>query len=178
MEDLDRPSGQNDPRDDFFAEGSVLRGIHEERVVGLWALLRAGALQAAHPRAFAIFELHRGPEEELFRRLARTAKALEAVLFGSRSQAQAVGARTRQLHAGMSGVFPADAPGGLTGSYQADEPELLLWVLEAIVDSVVVIYTLVFGPLADVDCDALWDDVLRVGELFGLSRRDAPGSGS
>jgi uncharacterized protein (DUF2236 family) len=69
-----------------------------------------------------------------------------------------------------AGRFEAGTP------YRADDPQLLLWVLYALVDSAIVVYQKYVGVFDDDDQAAFWDDYKVVGRLFGLRRADMPAS--
>src|SRR5204862_6239760 len=83
----------------YFPRGeSVLRRVHEERIVGVLYGQRALLLQAMHPVAFeGLMQDTRGLDAP-FRRLVRTAKTMERVFFGSRAEPDQVTAAVRRMH--------------------------------------------------------------------------------
>src|SRR3954468_6097104 len=169
----------------FPAGESMLRRVHGERAVGLLYGQRALLMQATDPLAFTGLigstgglhpPLERLPPPAPFERLARTARLMETVYFGSRHEADRVTARVRTMHAQVRGELerpvgpvPAGTP------YAADRPDLLLWILACLADSAVAIYRSFVGPLADpAHRERFWSDYLLLGELFGLPREAAP----
>lgn len=162
--------------DGYFPRGrSVLRRVHGAKIVGVVYGQRALLLQATHPLAFAGLIANTGGLDAPFRRLSHTAKAMERVYFGTRAQADRETARVRALHARVAGHLDAPAGPHPAGSaYRADDPEFLLWILACLADSAQRAYEACVRPLGAAEREDLWADYVRVGELFGLARADAP----
>ncbi|MBA3407743.1 MAG: DUF2236 domain-containing protein [Solirubrobacterales bacterium] len=165
------PSGMTDG---YFTDDSMLRRVNSERALAL-AGPRALLMQAAHPLAVSGLLAHSTALDEPYDRLARTAKVLSTIGFGSREDADRVTARVRSMHRRVRGAiahpvgpYPAGA------RYRADDPELLLWVLFTLVDSAVVVYRMYVGSMSREQEAALWQDYRVVGRLFGLRERDMP----
>ncbi len=168
---MGRPSGMTDG---YFTDDSMLRRVNSERALAL-AGPRALLMQAAHPLAVSGLLAHSTALDEPYDRLARTAKVLSTIGFGSREDADRVTARVRAMHRRVRGAiahpvgpYPAGA------RYRADDPELLLWVLFTLVDSAVVVYRMYVGSMSREQEAALWQDYRVVGRLFGLRERDMP----
>lgn len=160
----------------YFPRGeSVLRRVHEERAVGLLYGQRSLLLQATHPVAFTgLLSSTRGTPAP-FQRLARTAKIMETVYFGSRGDADRVCAAVGKMHARVRGRTDRRAGPHSAGTpYAATDPEFLLWILACLADSALVLHRLFVGHLTPEERTRFWDDYLTVGELFGLDRADAP----
>jgi uncharacterized protein (DUF2236 family) len=160
--------------DSYFTDSSMLRRVHRE-----WAVAfsgpRALLMQATHPVAFEGFFAHTGAMDAPYERLARTAKVMDTIAFGSREDADRATRRVRAMHkrvrgelAEPAGRFPAGTP------FAADDPELLLWVLATLVDSALVVYDRYVGSLSHADRDAYWQDYRVVGRLFGLREDEMP----
>lgn len=146
----------------YFPRGrSVLRRVHEERIVGLLYGQRALLLQAMHPVAFAGLLGQTKGLDAPFARLVRTANAMERVYFGTRAQADAVTGAVRAMHERV----PA-----------ARNPEHLLWILACLADSALVLHERFVGRLDAREREAFWQDYLELGELFALPRAAAPPS--
>jgi uncharacterized protein (DUF2236 family) len=112
-----------------------------------------------------------------FARLAHTAKVQEAVFLGSREEADRALAAVHSLHQRVEGTLPAAAgPHPAGTAYSAFDPELMLWTLAVIADSGRAIYEAMVRPLSAPEREALWQDYLRFGELFGMPRQVAPAS--
>ncbi|HEV7805086.1 MAG TPA: oxygenase MpaB family protein [Solirubrobacteraceae bacterium] len=160
--------------DSYFTDSSMLRRVHRE-----WAVAfsgpRALLMQATHPVAFEGFFAHTGSMDAPYERLARTAKVMDTIAFGSRAEADRATRRVRAMHkrvrgelAQPAGRFPAGTP------FAADDPELLLWVLATLVDSALVVYDRYVGSLSHAERDAYWQDYRVIGGLFGLREDEMP----
>src|SRR5690349_8075232 len=113
--------------DGYFTDDSMLRRVNRERALAL-AGPRALLMQAAHPLAVAGLLAHSDALEEPYERLARTAKVLSTIGFGTRDEADRVGAHVRATHRRVKGAIPeAVGPYPAGTRYRADDPELLLW---------------------------------------------------
>ena len=160
----------------YFSDDSLVRRVHREMVVGLGGP-RTLLMQATHPVAFAGFFAHTGALDAPYERLARTAQVMDTITFGSRAEADRLTRRVRAMHRRVSGEltepagrFPAGTP------YAADDPELLLWILAAIVDSSLLVYAKYVHGLSAEERDAYWQDYKVIGSLFGLEDAQMPGS--
>jgi uncharacterized protein (DUF2236 family) len=158
----------------YFTDDSMLRRVNRERALAL-AGPRALLMQAAHPLAVSGLLAHSTSLEEPYERLARTARVLSTIGFGSKRDADRVAAQVRAMHRQVRGKlkqrvgpYPAGTP------YAADDPELLMWVLFSLVDSALVVYQKYVRTLSEAEQAALWDDYRVVGRVFGLRRRDMP----
>src|SRR5215218_7698 len=162
--------------DSYFTDSSMLRRVHREWVVA-FSGPRALLMQATHPVAFEGFFAHTGAMDEPYERLARTAKVMDTIAFGSREEADRATRRVRAMHrrvrgelAEPAGRFPAGTP------YAADAPELLLWILATLADSALTVYPRYVRALDRDERDALWRDYKVVGRLFGLAETEMPGT--
>lgn len=160
----------------YFGDDSMLRRVHRERALALSGP-RALLMQAAHPLAVAGLLAHSSALEEPYERLARTARTMSIIGFGSRKEADEVTRRVRAMHRRVRGKLPAPAGRYPAGTpYRADDPELLLWILFTLVDSGIVVYRRYVRDMSRDEEAAYWDDYKVVGRLFGLRKRDMPGS--
>jgi uncharacterized protein (DUF2236 family) len=158
----------------YFTDDSMLRRLNRERALAL-AGPRALLMQAAHPLAVAGLLAHSTALEAPYERLARTARVLSTIAFGTRRDADRVTARVRAMHRGVSGELERPVGPYRAGTpYRADDPELLMWVLFTLIDSGVAVYRKYVGGLSRADEAALWEDYRVVGRLFGLRDGDMP----
>ncbi|MCW3066333.1 MAG: hypothetical protein JWN32_3505 [Solirubrobacterales bacterium] len=156
---------------------SILRRVHEERAVGLLYGQRALAIGAIMPLNFIGTRRHSNAMDKPFQRLTHTAKAFETIFFGSRGEADRVLAFVHRLHEDVRGTLPEDAGPVVAGTpYSAFDPALMLWTVAVIADSAQAFYELLVGRLDADERDALWQDYVRFGELFGMPRDVAPTS--
>jgi uncharacterized protein (DUF2236 family) len=164
------------PVQGYFTDASPLRQVVGHRVTALSGP-RALLIMAAHPVAFQGFFAHTGALDDPYARLARTARVMDAVGFGSREDADRLTRRVRAMHSRVRGTlaepagrFPAGTP------YRGDDPELLLWILAALADSAMLVYSKYVRGLDRDERDALWRDYRVVGRTFGLGEADMPES--
>ena len=169
-------SEAGNPEDGYFPRGkSVLRRVHGERAVGLFYGQRALAIGALNPVAFTGTIENTAGRMRPFKRLAHTGKVFEEIYFGTRAEADAALAFVHRLHKRVVGEMPADTGPYPAGThYSAFDPELMLWTLAVIADSGPYFYELFVRKLSDDEHEALWQDYVRFGELFGMPREVAP----
>jgi uncharacterized protein (DUF2236 family) len=159
----------------FPAGRSMLRAIHSERVVGLNYGQRALMLGAAHPVNFVGTQANTRSGSRPFLRLAHTARAFETIFFGTRAEADEVLAFVERMHGRVAGELDEPAgPWPAGTAYTAFDPELMLWTVAVIADSAETFYETLVRRLTPGEKDALWDDYVRFGELFGMPREAAP----
>ena len=121
--------------DGYFTDDSMLRRVNSERALAL-AGPRALLMQAAHPLAVSGLLAHSTALDEPYERLARTAKVLSTIGFGSRTRCRSRDrARARGAPPGAGAIEQPVGPYPAGARYRADDPELLLWVLFTLVDS-------------------------------------------
>jgi uncharacterized protein (DUF2236 family) len=162
----------------YFSRGdSILRRVHEERLVGLFYGQRALCIGALAPLNYVGTSEHSAGKLTPVRRLVRTAKAFETIYFGSRAEADRVLAHVARLHDRVTGELPEDAGATPAGTpYSAYDPALMLWTVAVIADSSQVFYELFVRRLSEREREALWQEYVRFGELFGLARERCPAS--
>ncbi len=161
----------------YFPRGhSVLRAVHEERAVGLFYGQRALCIGALKPLNYVGTMEHTENRRSPFKRLIRTATMFETIFFGTRAEADKVLRGVAAMHERVVGTLDHDAgsryPAGTP--YSANDPELMLWTLAVITDSAVWFYEHLVRKLTEPEREALWQDSLRFGELFGMGRSVAP----
>src|ERR687884_1297186 len=94
------------PQTSYFTDDAMVRRVHREFAVGL-AGPRTLLLQATHPVAFAGFFAHTGALDEPYARLGRTARVMDAIMFGPRADADRLTRRGGGVHPrGGGGAAP------------------------------------------------------------------------
>lgn len=157
-----------------FSSDAMVRRVHRERAVGLGGP-RALLMMAAHPVAFEGFFMATGALGDPYERLRRTGVIMDAITWGDRDRAAVMTKRVRAMHRASRGTLPEPAGRFPAGTpYAADDPELLLWILACLVDSMLVAYERYVAPLADAERDAYWRDYAVIAKHFGLHRKDLP----
>lgn len=165
-------------REYYFPPGrSMARRVHGERSVGLLYGQRALLIGALEPLTYTGTMLSTNAGDHPFTRLARTAKIQETVFLGTREEADKALAAVHRLHERIKGELPEAAGAHPAGAaYSAFDPELMLWTLAVIADSGRAMYEAMARPLGAEELEALWQDYVRFGELFGLPRDAVPAS--
>jgi uncharacterized protein (DUF2236 family) len=131
--------------------------------------LRALLLQALNPRAMAAVDQHSTFKEDPWGRLMATSQYLTDTTFGNKARAEAAAARVKQIHRHVKGI---DDFTGLP--YDAEDPELLLWIHCAEVDSFLAGYRAFGGRLNDDQADRYVAEMVTAAELVGVERDDVP----
>ncbi|MFD5426412.1 oxygenase MpaB family protein [Streptomyces sp. NPDC127084] len=127
----------------------------------MWvAGVRALYLQALHPRAVRGVISNSDFRRDAWGRLLRTADFVGTITYGSADAAERAGARVRRIHR-LLGV---------------DEPELLLWVHCAEVDSYLQVQLRSGFPLDDAQADRYVDEHRTSARLVGLDPARVPAS--
>ncbi len=153
----------------------MARRVHGDRVVGLLYGQRALLIGALEPLAYSATVLATNAGNHPFARLAHTAKLQEAVFLGTREEADEALATVRRLHERVEGKLPKAAGPFPAGTrFSAFDPKLMLWTLAVIADSGRAIYETMVRRLSEAEREALWQDYIRFGELFGMPRAAAP----
>lgn len=124
--------------------------------------LRALLIQALEPRAMAAVDQHSDYRTDPWKRLTRTSEFITLTIYGDTVAAMGAIRRVKALHGRVEGIDP------YTGeSYRADDPELLLWVHAAEVDSFLTAYER-FASISDEDADRYVAEMAIIGELLGI----------
>ena len=162
----------------YFPPGrSLARRVHGERAVGLLYGQRALLIGALEPLTYTGTMLSTRSADRPFERLARTAKIQETILLGTKEEADRALEGVRRLHERIKGTLPEAAGTHPAGTpYSAFDPQLMLWTLAVIADSGRAMYETMVRPLDPSEREALWQDYVRFGELFGLPRSEVPAS--
>ncbi|HEU4462775.1 MAG TPA: oxygenase MpaB family protein [Solirubrobacterales bacterium] len=153
----------------------MARRVHGERSVGLLYGQRALLIGALEPLTYTGTMASTNAGDFPFTRLARTAKIQETVFLGTKAEADRALAAVHRLHERIEGELPEAAGAHAAGApYSAFDPELMLWTLAVIADSGRAMYETMVRPLSPQEREALWQDYVFFGELFGLPRDAAP----
>lgn len=153
--------------DGLFGPSSVAWRVHAHHsmiVGGLRALL----IQALEPRAMAAVDQHSNYRTDPWQRLTRTSEFITLTIYGDTAAALGAIRRVRGVHERVEGVDPH------TGEhYRASDPELLLWIHVAEVDSFLCAYER-FASITSEDADRYVSEMAIVAELLGVPRSSIP----
>ena len=126
---------------------------------------RAVLMQAAHPLVIAGARETGFYERNPWKRLQRTLMLTYAITFGSKAEAHAAADRINEVHARVKGVDP------VTGlSYDALDPQLLLWVHACLVESALLFEALTVGGLDDGGRQRFHEEQMLAAELVRIPR--------
>jgi uncharacterized protein (DUF2236 family) len=155
-------------RDGYFAPESVIRRVGNSPVAPFLGGGAAVLLQVAHPLVAAGVAQHSDYRRDLWSRLMRTLQALYLITYGSKAEADAIGAAVRRAHARVQGrttialgSFPTGTP------YSAADPELMLWVHATLVDLSLSSYQRYEHTLTPAEQEAYYREMAVVAEIFG-----------
>ncbi|HEV7826532.1 MAG TPA: oxygenase MpaB family protein [Mycobacteriales bacterium] len=146
----------------LYGPDSVTWRIHADPAMGPGGL-RALLLQALHPRAMAGVAAHSEFRDDPWGRLFRTADYVAATTYGTTEEAARAAARVRGIH--RRGRFRDPSTGETS---RLDDPELLLWVHCAEVDSLLSTARRAGLRLTDAEADSYVGEQVRAARLVGL----------
>ncbi|MFD7624903.1 oxygenase MpaB family protein [Streptomyces sp. NPDC059851] len=159
-------SGAADPG--LYGPASVRWQCHGDPVMWI-AGVRALWLQALHPRAVRAVLANSDFRNDAWGRLLRTADFVGTVTYGTTEAAEAAGARVRRIHRALSATDPA------TGErFGVDDPDLLLWVHCAQIDSFLHVLRRSGVPLTPAQADRYVDENRVSARLVGLDPGAVP----
>ena len=162
----------------YFPADSMAVHVMSNRAVGLTYGQRALVIGAVHPRLYVGTVQHTKHRDTPYSRLMLTARLFETVFLGTKGEADRALAFTRHKHESVVGTMPQDAgahyPAGTP--YSALDPHLMYMTMAFTFDSVDVMQNLLVRRLSAAEREALWQDFVRWGELFGMPRSAAPAS--
>ncbi|MEI7032197.1 oxygenase MpaB family protein [Streptomyces pratensis] len=156
------------PDPGLFGPRSVTWQLHGDPMMWI-AGVRALYLQALHPRAVRGVLQNSDFRRDAWGRLMRTASFVGTITYGASDAAEQAGARVRRIHRALKATDP-----GTGETYGIDEPELLLWVHCAEVDSYLQVQRRSGYPLTDAQADRYVDEHRTGARLVGLDPARVP----
>ncbi|GAA3999623.1 oxygenase MpaB family protein [Streptomyces plumbiresistens] len=154
----------------LFGPDSVTWQVHSDPMMWI-AGVRALYLQALHPRAVRGVTQNSDFRNDAWGRLFRTATFVGTTTYGTTEAAEEAGARVRKIHSKLGATDPD------TGErYGVDEPELLLWVHCAEIDSYLHVGRRSGIPLTDAQADRYIAEHRVSARLVGLDPDAVPAS--
>jgi uncharacterized protein (DUF2236 family) len=155
----------------------ISRRINAERVL-IIAWVRAILLQLAHPLIAAgvsEYSTFRGSTKAAVFRLHQTINAMLAISFGGDPERTAALDGIRAIHRRVHGTLPiACGPFAAGTRYSAEDPELLLWVHVTLVESVLLGYQQLVGPLTAAERDQYCAESAEVAVALGARTEAVP----
>jgi uncharacterized protein (DUF2236 family) len=164
-------------RDGYFTPESAIRQVGNSPVAPFLGGGAAVLLQVAHPLVAAGVAEHSDYRRDLWSRLLRTLRALYLITYGSKDEADAIGAAVRAAHMRVHGRtttplgrFPAGT------HYSAADPELMLWVHATLVEVSLAAYQRYERTLSAAEQEAYYREMAVVAQIFGTPAAVIPGS--
>lgn len=155
--------------DGYFAPDSVIRRMGSTPLTPFLGGGPAVLLQVAHPLVAAGVAEHSGYGHGIWPRLVGTLRALYAIAFGTKAEADRAGATVQRVHARVHGTtatqlgrYPAGTP------YSAEDPALLLWVHATLVHSSLEVYHRLVQPLSREEQERYYDEMTLMARIFGV----------
>ncbi len=147
----------------WFTPADPIWRVHDDAAMfagGITALL----VQMLHPGAMAGVGDFSGYKSDPWGRLQRTADYLAVTTFGTIEAAEKVSARIAGLHTRVSGTDELGRP------YRGDDPNLLLWVHDAEIDSFLRAYQAYSPtPLSPAEADLYVEQTAIPARLLGIT---------
>ncbi len=158
----------------YYGPDSVTWKIGREWVVLLGGA-RAVLMQLAHPLVALGVSQHSDYMIDPFGRAGRTFMRGEELTFGATPLARQAARTINNQHKHVHGQIPMDAGCFAQGtSYDARDPELLLWVHATLVDTLLLGYTTFIGPLTHAEEAQYYEESKAVAHLLGLLPEQMP----
>lgn len=159
----------------FFAPGSAIWRVDQEMVLLLGGG-RALLMQLAHPKVAEGVARHSRFRQDPLGRLYQTMNTMWSIVFDEPPQARASLQRVAEIHRSVRGTIQEGdvLPPGT--SYDARDPDLLLWVHATLVDSALVTYELFVRPLPVQERQQYYDESRKLAFLFGVPESKTPGT--
>src|SRR5712671_5993485 len=148
----------------LFREDSITRRVNRENILLLGGG-RALLMQLAHPKVAAGVDEHSDFRTHPIRRLRRTIRMTMAIVFGARETALAAARAVNQVHTKVQGP-----------TYDARDPDLLLWVYATLADTALVTYETFVKRLLPDERESFHEEFTLLGELLGIPSERFPGS--
>lgn len=152
----------------LFGPETVTWQLHGDPMMWI-AGVRALYLQALHPRAVRGVMQNSDFRKDAWGRLMRTAGFVGTITYGTTEAAEKAGGRVRRIHRLLKATDPATGE-----TYGVDEPELLLWVHCAEVDSYLQVQLRSGQSLTAAQADRYVDEHRTSARLVGLDPHDVP----
>jgi uncharacterized protein (DUF2236 family) len=141
-------------------------------------LLGGGAallLQLAHPLVAAGVADHSGFRDEPVRRLYRTIRTMQDIIYEDGQTAQAAARQVKRVHAGVHGTLKEPTAAFAAGTpYRASDPELLLWVHSTLLVTALTTYEQFMPALSPSELEAYYQSSKPVARILGLAEQDLP----
>ncbi len=136
---------------------------------------RAVLMQIAHPLVAIGVSTHSSYMSDPLGRTEHTFILGQKITFGSTRTMHEAARTINRLHMHVYGTLPMNAGAFKSGTpYKARDPELLLWVHATLIDTILLVYPMLIGPLSPAEQDCYYQESKETAHLLGLSPKDMP----
>ena len=154
--------------------GSVTWKVAQEAIINLGGA-RAVLMQLAHPLVAAGVDNHSSYLRNPIGRTEHTYVLGQMITFGSTATAHEAARTINRLHTHVSGTLATNAGAFSRGStYKARDPELLLWVHATLIDTILLLYPMLIGPLSEEEQNQYYQESKEIAHLLGLAPSAMP----
>ena len=136
---------------------------------------RAVLMQIAHPLVAIGVSTHSSYMSDPIGRTEHTFILGQKITFGSTRTMHEAARTINRLHTHVHGTLPMNA-GAFEGGthYKARDPELLLWVHATLIDTILLLYPMLIGPLSPAEQEQYYQESKETARLLGLASKDMP----
>lgn len=157
-----------DPHANLFGPQSLTWRINREAALLLGGG-RALLLQLAHPLVAAGVAQHSNFRRDPMQRLWRTLELMTTITFADAASAIHAVRQIEKAHSRVKGILDEDVGPFAKGTpYEADDPELLLWVHATLVDTALLVYERFVGDLTPRERKTYYEESKRGGRILGV----------
>ena len=162
------------PEAGIYGPGSASWKVDRESIIFL-AGGRAALLQLAHPFVAHAVDQHSDTRNDPLGRFQRTFDNVFAMVFGDLAQAERSARRVHAIHTRIQGHIAENVGAFAAGSfYEANDENALMWVHATLLDSAILAYEQVLGPLSPLDRRQYYAESRRFARLFGIPQQVLP----
>jgi uncharacterized protein (DUF2236 family) len=160
----------------LFGPGTMTWRINREGVLLLGGG-RALILQVAHPLVAAGVAEFSNYREDPWGRLYRTLDTTTTIVFGDSEASAEASARLERMHSRVRGTTNEGGGRFPEGThYEANDPDLLMWVHATLVDTSLLVYDRYVARLSIDERRRYYEEQKRLGEAFGVPIERQPAS--
>jgi uncharacterized protein (DUF2236 family) len=157
-----------DPRLNLYGRDSLTWRVNREAALLLGGG-RALLLQLAHPLVAAGVAQHSNFRRDPLQRLWRTLELMLTITFADAAGAIRAVRQIEKVHARVTGTLGVDVGPFPKGTpYDANDPELLLWVHATLVDSALLVYERFVARLTPRERARYYEESKRGGRILGI----------
>jgi uncharacterized protein (DUF2236 family) len=151
----------------LYSPDDMLWKIHSEMLIGL-AGPRALLLELAHPLVAEGVARHSNFKHNPFGRLIRTMRVMHLLTFGTSDHAAIASRHTQRCHAKVHGMTEDGE------HYDANDPQLRLWVFATLVDSILVTHDDFVRALDPSEKELYYQQSKRMARCLGVPESFMP----